>query len=49
MNPSNPLESVFYISIPENFVASDEAFKIDPEIMLPVQKKPDEAPGSFNP
>ena len=49
MNPSNPLESVFYISIPENFVASDEAFKIDPKIMLPVQKKPDEAPGSFNP
>ncbi len=49
MNPSNPLESVFYISIPENFVASDEAFKIDPKILLPVQKKPDEAPGSFNP
>ena len=49
MNPSNPLESVFYISIPENFAASDEAFKIDPKILLPVQKKPDEAPGSFNP
>ncbi len=49
MNPSNPLESVFYISIPENFVASDEAFKIDTKIQLPVQKKPDEAPGSFNP
>ena len=49
MNPSNPLESVFYISIPENFVASDDAFKIDPKIMLPVQKKPEEAPGSFNP
>ena len=43
MNPSNPLESVFYISIPENFVASDEDFKIDPKILLPVQKKPDEA------
>lgn len=49
MNPSNPLESVFYISIPENFVASDDAFKIDPKILLPVQKKPEEAPGSFNP
>ena len=34
MNPSNPLESVFYISIPENFAASDEAFKIDPKISL---------------
>ena len=33
MNPSNPLESVFYISIPENFVASDEAFKIDTKIL----------------
>ena len=49
MNPAHPLESVFYISIPENFVASDEAFKIDTKIQLPVQKKPDEAPGSFNP
>lgn len=49
MNPSNPLESVYYISVPENFVASDEAFKIDTKILLPVQKKPDEAPGDFNP
>lgn len=49
MNPSNPLESVFYISIPENFTASDNAFKIDPKILLPVQKKPEEAPGNFNP
>ncbi len=49
MNPSNPLESIYYIQIPENFVASSEAFKIDTTIQLPVQKKPDEAPGDFNP
>ena len=49
MNPSNPLESIFYIQIPENFVASSDAFKIDNTIKLPVQKKTNEAPGDFDP
>jgi len=49
MNPSNPLESIYFIGIPENFVASDDAFKIDPSIKLPVQKKVNEAPGEFEP
>lgn len=49
MNPSNPLESIFYIKIPENFVTSDDAFKIDPTVELPVQTKTGDAPGSFNP
>lgn len=49
MSASNPLESVYYIGIPENFIASDTAFKIDTTIKLPVQKKVDDAPGSFNP
>lgn len=49
MNPSNPLESIYFIGIPENFVASDDAFKIDPAIKLPVQKKVNEAPGEFEP
>lgn len=49
MNPSNPLESIYYIGIPENFVASDDAFKIDTSIKLPVQKKINEAPGEFEP
>ena len=49
MNPSNPLETIYYISIPNNFMPSQTAFKIDKNIKLPVQKKVDEAPGSFNP
>ena len=49
MNVSNPLESIYFIEIPDNFVISDAAFKIDPSIRLPVQRKTDEAPGSFNP
>ena len=49
MNPSNPLESIFYIKVPENFVSSDDAFKIDTSVELPVQKKINEAPGDFNP
>lgn len=49
MNPKNPLESIYFISIPENFTSSQTQFKIDPKIKLPVQKKIDEAPGEFNP
>jgi len=49
MNPSNPLESIYYISIPENFVTSEKAFKIDVNIKLPVQKKVTDGPGDFNP
>lgn len=49
MNASEKLNSIFYIKIPENFVASSEAFKIDPEILLPVQKKTSEDAGNFNP
>ena len=39
MNTVNSLESVFYISMPENFKLSDESFQIDTSIQLPVQKK----------
>lgn len=49
MNPTKALESIYYISIPEDFVASDNAFQIDKTVKLPVQKKVDEAPGDFNP
>lgn len=49
MNSKSALESIYYISIPENFVASDDAFKIDSKIKLPVQRKVNEAPGDFNP
>ena len=49
MNPKNPLESIYFISIPDNFTSSQTQLKIDPKIKLPVQKKVDEAPGEFNP
>ena len=45
----SPLESIYYIKVPENFVGSDDAFKIDPSIQLPVQRKVAEAPGDFHP
>ena len=43
MNPSNPLESVYFINIPKLELSSCNSFEIDPTIPLPVQKKPDEA------
>lgn len=39
MNEKNPLESIFYITIPENYSFSHEAMKVDVKIPLPVQKK----------
>lgn len=49
MSSQNPLESIYFITIPENFIQSEDAFKIDISIKLPVQKKVNEAPGNFNP
>ena len=49
MKANNPLETIYYISIPENFISSQSEFKIDPAIKLPVQRKVNEAPGDFNP
>ncbi|MCQ2585105.1 MAG: tetratricopeptide repeat protein [Treponema sp.] len=39
MNPKNPLDSIFYITIPEDYAFSHEAMKVDAKIPLPVQKK----------
>ena len=49
MNPKNPLDSVYFIDLPENFTLSDSAFPIDKSIQLPVQQKDNDAPGVFNP
>ena len=49
MNPKNPLESIYYINLSENFSLSENAMKIDPTIPLPVQAKTTDAPGTFNP
>jgi tetratricopeptide (TPR) repeat protein len=48
MNPSNPMDSVYFIKLPEGFELSKHAMHIDPSIPLPVQKKDRDAPGSFN-
>jgi tetratricopeptide (TPR) repeat protein len=48
MNPSNPLDSIYFIQLPEGFELSKHAMHIDPTIPLPVQKKDKDAPGSFN-
>ena len=37
MSSINPLESVFYITLPENYTLPENAFKIDTTIPLPVQ------------
>ena len=49
MNPANPLESIYYINIPEIELNSKNQFEIDPSIPLPVQKKDGESAGNFNP
>lgn len=48
MNPSNPMDSIYFIKLPEGFELSKHAMHIDPTIVLPVQKKDKDAPGSFN-
>ena len=49
MNPKNPLDSIYFIDLPENFKLSDAAFPIDKTIQLPVQQKDNDAPGVFDP
>ena len=39
MNGNNPLESVFFVKLPEDFSFSCKNLKIDKNIPLPVQKK----------
>ena len=48
MNPTSPLDSVYFINIPEGFSLSDKAFHLDTTIPLPVQKKAEDAPGTFD-
>ena len=48
MNPASPLDSVYFINIPDDFTLSSSAFHLDTTIPLPVQKKVEDAPGTFN-
>ena len=49
MKANNPLESVYFISLPENFKSENSEIQIDPTVQLPVQKKPEDGPGDFDP
>lgn len=48
MNPANPMDSIYFIKLPEEFKLSNHALQIDPTIPLPVQKKDKDAPGTFD-
>ena len=48
MSTSNSLESVYFMTLPENFSFSKNAFPLDTTIPLPVQKKQKDDPDSFN-
>ncbi len=48
MNPNSPLDSVYFISLPENFKLSRNAIHIDPTIPLPAQKKDGDDAGTFD-
>ncbi len=39
MNTQNPLESIYFVKLPEGAVLSPKAMKIDASVELPVQKK----------
>lgn len=49
MNTINPLDSIYFINLPESFSVSEDAFQIDPTIEIPVQKKDSEDLGCFDP
>jgi len=48
MTGSDSLNSIYYISLPENFELSKNAMHIDKTIPLPVQKKDKDSPDNFN-
>lgn len=48
MDSLSSLESVYFMTLPENFKLSDKALQLDNTIPLPVQKKQKDDPDSFN-
>lgn len=49
MNPTNPLDSIYFIKLPEDFKLSEHALQIDTNVPLPVQKKEKDDPQAFDP
>ena len=48
MIQNSPLDTIYYIQLPEDFKPSAKAMHIDTTIPVPVQKKESDAPGTFN-
>ena len=48
MNPKNHLESVYFIKLPDDYTFERSQFKLDPSIMIPVQKKDGEEDKPIN-
>ncbi len=48
MDSTNPLDTIFYVTLPENFDLSKHAFQIDKTIPLPVQKKDGQTDEEFS-
>ncbi len=48
MNDKNPLETVYFVNLPEDYKFSNAAMQIDPTIPLPVQKKIKGDPDDYN-
>lgn len=49
MSFSNPLDSIVFITLPDDFVLSSNAMHIDPTIPLPVQRNTSEFSEAFDP
>lgn len=47
MNPASALDSIYYITVGDEFEFSSKAMHIDKTIPLPVQRKRDDSPGNF--
>ncbi|MBQ5999749.1 MAG: tetratricopeptide repeat protein [Treponema sp.] len=48
MSPKNPLETIYFINLPEDYKFSDAAMQIDASIPLPVQRKTKGDPNDFD-
>lgn len=48
MNPKNPLETVYFINLPEDYKFSETALQIDTTIPLPVQRKMQGDPDDYD-
>ena len=48
MSPKNPLETIYFINLPEDYKFSDAAMQIDASIPLPVQRKVKGDPNDFD-